>query len=156
MREFRDCAGRKWNLSLTLGSAMRLKEKMGIDLLQPEQGDPPLLTRLGTDELLLGEVLCSLLEQQFDDLKVTVEQVRDSFDGETLMQAQKAFYEELSDFFQHRGRPDRAKAVAAQAKVIQAAVAAMEVRIDAIDVDKAIAGLMSGELPEASGSTPGA
>ena len=84
MKTFTDTAGRTWTLSLNLGTAMAVKDSLGIDLLQPEAGDPPLLTRLGTDELLLGEVLCALLGGQFEAHKVTDADVRASFDGSTL------------------------------------------------------------------------
>jgi len=154
MRTFNDAAGREWNLALTIGSASRVRDVLSIDLLQPEAGDPPLLTRLGTDELLLGEVICCLLADQFEKHKVTEEQVRDAFDGKTLLAAQKAFYEELIDFFLNRGRADRAKAVAAQAKVIEVAVKAAEARIDAMDVDQVVSGAMSGQSPAPSASIP--
>ena len=154
MKTFTDAAGRTWTLALTLGTAMRVKSKLDIDLLQPEAGDPPLLTRLGTDEMLLGEVLCAMLEGQFEAHKVTDKDVRSSFDGQTLLAAQKAFYEELVAFFRSRGRNDRAKAVAKQMAMIEAAVTAVETRIDALDVDATIRGAMSGASPEPSASTP--
>ena len=144
MKTFNDAAGRTWTISLNLGTALAVKEKLGVDLLQPELGDPPLLTRLGTDELLLGEVLCALLGQQFETHKVTDAEVRASFDGQTLLSAQQAFYEELIDFFRNRGRADRARAVETQAKMIEKAVAAIESRIQKIDIDQAIHGAMSG------------
>jgi hypothetical protein len=161
MKTFTDAANRTWTISLTLGTALAVRDKLDIDLLCPEAGDPPLLTRLGTDEILLGEVLCALLENQFEAHKVTAEDVRNAFDGRTLLAAQKAFYEELVDFFQSRGRADRAKAVATQMKMIDAAVMAIETRIDNLDVDAMVStalspskgGAMSGELPEASAST---
>jgi len=149
MKTFNDAAGRTWTMALNLGTALAVKDKLGIDLLQPESGEPPLLTRLGTDELLLGEVLCALLESQFETHKVTAEDVRRSFDGATLLSAQKAFYEELCDFFQQRGRSDRARAVAAQATLIEKATAAIEDRISAMDLDAMIDGALSGSLPEA-------
>jgi hypothetical protein len=154
MKAFTDRAGRSWTITLTLGTAMTVKEQLGVDLLQPEAGDPPLLTRLGTDEMLLGQVLCAMLQQQFETQGVTAEEVRNGFDGQTLLAAQKAFYEELIDFFQSRGRTDRAKAVAKQVKMIDAAVVAVETRIDALDIDRTIAGAISGESPEALASTP--
>ena len=148
MKTFTDTAGRTWTLSLTLGTAMAVKAKLDVDLLQPEAGDPPLLTRLGTDEMLLGEVLCCLLERQFETHKVSEDDVRAAFDGQTLLAAQKAFYEELIDFFRSRGRNDRAKAVAKQMAMIDAAVTAIETRIDGIDIDETIRGAMSGESPD--------
>lgn len=148
MKTFTDAAGRTWTISLNLGTAMAVKAKLDIDLLQPEAGDPPLLTRLGTDEMLLGEVLCALLEGQFETHKVTADDVRAAFDGQTLLAAQKAFYEELIGFFQSRGRNDRAKAVAKQMAMIDAAVTAIETRIDGIDIDETIRGAMSGASPD--------
>jgi len=94
-----------------------------------------------------------MLEGQFEANKVTDEDVRSSFDGQTLLAAQKAFYEELISFFRSRGRNDRAKAVAKQMAMIEAAVAAVETRIDALDIDATIRGAMSGGSPEASAST---
>jgi hypothetical protein len=147
MKTFTDAAGRTWTLALNLGTAMKVKATLDIDLLQPEAGDPPLLTRLGTDEMLLGEVLCAMLEGQFETHKVTADDVRAGFDGQTLLAAQKAFYEELIGFFRSRGRNDRAKAVAKQMAMIDAAVTAIETRIDGIDIDETIRGAMSGESP---------
>ena len=155
MKTFTDAAGRTWTITLNLGTAMAVKAKLGIDLLQPEAGDPPLLTRLGTDEMLLGEVLCALLAKQFETHKVTEDDVRAAFDGQTLLAAQKAFYEEMIDFFQSRGRSDRAKAVAKQMDLIDAAVTAIETRLDGIDIEQTIRGAMSGDLPGASESTRG-
>jgi len=154
MKTFTDAAGRTWTLTLTLGTAMKVKAKLDIDLLQPEAGDPPLLTRLGTDEMLLGEVLCAMLEGQFETHKVSEEDVRAAFDGQTLLAAQKAFYEELIGFFRSRGRNDRAKAVAKQMAMIDAAVTAVETRIDALDIDATIRGAMSGASPGPSASPP--
>lgn len=148
MKTFTDSIGRTWAITLNLGTAMVVKDKLGVDLLQPEVGDPdsgrPLLTRLGTDEMLLGEVMCALLENQFETHKVTTEDVRAAFDGQTLLAAQKAFYEELIDFFRCRGRMDRAKAVAKQMTLIDAAVKAIEAKIDQIDPGKMVDGVMSG------------
>ncbi len=154
MKTFNDTTNRTWTISLTLGTAMAVKDKLGIDLLSPEEGDPPLLTRLGTDEMFLGQVLLALLEPQFEANKVTAEQVRNSFDGQTLLAAQKAFYEELVDFFRNRGRADRSKAVATQMKIIEAATAAIEAKIDGMDIDQMIGGVMSGSSPAASDSIP--
>jgi hypothetical protein len=84
--------------------------------------------------------------------------VRNSFDGQTLLAAQKAFYEELIDFFRSRGRNDRAKAVAKQMAMIDAAVTAIETKIDAINprklVEETIAGAMSGGSRDPSDSDP--
>ena len=155
MKTFTDAAGRTWTISLNLGTALKVKDALGVDLLQPEQGEPPLLTRLGTDELLLGQVLCCLLGDQFEVHKVTEADVRAGFDGQTLLAAQTAFYEELVDFFRSRGRTDRARAVETQGRVITEAVKAIEAKIEALDIEGTIRGALSGPSPEPSASTPG-
>ena len=143
MKSFTDAAGRTWTLALNLGTALGVKAKLGVDLLQPEAGEPPLLTRLGTEELLLGEVLCALLEGQFEAQRVTAADVRAAFDGRTLQAAQQAFYEELADFFRQRGRGDRARAVETQRRLIAAAVRAAEERLGQLEAET-IPGAASG------------
>jgi len=138
MHIFKDNAGRDWSLSLTIGNAMMVKERLGIDLLQPEIGDPPLLTRLGTDEMLLAQVIAALLESQFELHKVDATQVYQCFDGPTFGRAHAAFYKELIDFFHQRGRQDRAKAVEKQMQMIVAGAKAAETKVEGIDVDVVI------------------
>ena len=163
MRTFKDKAGRNWTISINLATAKRLRDKLSVDLLQPEVGDPPLLTRLGTDEILLGEVLCCLLSDQFEAHGVGEDDVLAAFDGDTLLAAQTAFYEDLADFFRSRRRTDRAAGVETQAKMIELATAKIEAKlgqidmekiggqIDAIDINLEISGAMSGASPDASG-----
>ena len=148
MKTFNDKDGRVWEISLTLDSAIRVKDALDVDLLQPELGDPPLITRLGTDEMLLGAVICTLLGDQFDKHNVSEQDVRRAMDGATIMAAQTAFYEELVDFFRSRGRADRSGAIAKQAEIIHLATKQIADRIDKIDASETIRGAMSGKLPE--------
>jgi len=155
MTTFRDAKGNSWELSITIGSAMEVRARLAIDLLSPEQGDPPLLTQLGTDELLLGEVIGALLEEQLEARDMDASDVYRLFDGATMLAAQNVFYQELIDFFQSRGRNDRAKAVATQQRLIQTAIAAAEKKVDTINVDKVVSGAMSGNWPASSESILG-
>ena len=138
MKTFKDNAGRDWSLSLTIGNAMLVKDRLGVDLLQPEVGDPPLLTRLGTDEMLLAQVIATLLESQFELHKIDAAQVYQCFDGPTFGRAHEAFYKELIDFFHHRGRQDRAVAVEKQMQVILAGTKAAQTKVDGINIDAVI------------------
>ncbi len=138
MQVFKDNANRDWSLSLTIGTAMKVKDTLGVDLLQPETGDPPLLTRLGTDEMLLAQVIAALLESQFELHQIDAERIYQSFDGPTFARAHEAFYKELIDFFQSRGRRDRATAVRKQMKMIESGIEAATTKIDGIDVDEVI------------------
>lgn len=156
MSTFKDAAGREWSIRLTVGSAMAVRDRLDVDLLQPEVGDPPLLTRLGTDELFLGEVLCVLLEDQFEKQGLSETDVKKSFDGKTLLDAQDAFYAELIDFFQNRGRTDRSTASARQHTMIQKATVAATERIEKIDLDKLIDKTLDDAMSQTkSGETSG-
>lgn len=122
MKTFTDNAGKVWTLALTIDSAKRVKSLMGVNLLEPEAGEPPLLTRLGTDEILLCDVLYCLIKPQADALGVTDEMFGQALGGEAILAAQNAFYDEIVDFFQQRGRTDRARAAKTQQKMINLAI----------------------------------
>ena len=155
MQIFKDNANRSWQLSLTIGVAIKVKDTLQIDLLQPEIGDPPLLTRLGTDEMLLAQTIAIMLENQFEYHKVDRDDIYETFDGPTFARAHEAFYKELIDFFQSRGRQDRATAVLKQMKMIESGIAAAVTKIDGIDVDKTIDKALSKiEFGETSGESP--
>ena len=153
MREFKDAVGRTWELAVTIGAAKRIKDKLGVDLLQlnlPAEGDDrPILTRLGMDELLLGEIICCLIgEAQFEKQDVTADQVVDAFDGKTVLAAQKAFYEELLDFFRQRGRKFMATAIEKQVATIDAAAKKAETILADLDPETLIS------VPESLNSVP--
>ena len=144
MKVFTDATKRSWEISLTIGSAKRVKNLLGIDLLQPEEGDPPLLTRLGTDEMLLCDIIYCLVKPQADAVGITDEQFGELLGGEVILAAQTALYEELIDFFQQRGRADRGRAVAAQKQMIELAIRSADQQIADLDIEA--------ELSKASGS----
>ena len=167
MTSFKDTADRQWNISVTIGSAKRIKDSLGVDLLRldkPSEDDKlPLLTRLGLDELLLAEIICCLIgEKQFAEHDVTEDDIRDSFDGSTMLAAQSAFYEELIDFFRQRGRDYLAKAIQKQLATIEAAAKKAEAILEKLDPETLISvpesltsGKTFGESPDSLVSTPG-
>ena len=127
----------------------------------------PLLTKLGTDVILLCDVIYALVKPQADAAGVTDEQFGAALGGEAILAAQTAFYEELVDFFRKLGRTDLAKAVDAQRRVIDLTVRRIETRIDRLDLEAAVSQTLSevegsesnrGEpstnLPGSSESTP--
>lgn len=138
MKTFTDSAGRAWTLALTIDAAKRVKSLLDVNLLELEAGDPPLLTRLGTDVILLCDTIFALVKPQADAAGVTDEQFAAAMGGDAILAAQTAFYGELVDFFRKLGRTDLAKAVDAQRRMIDLAVARIETRIDRLDLEAAI------------------
>jgi len=158
MKTFTDNAGRAWTLSLTIDAAKRVKGLLNVNLLELEAGDPPLLTRLGTDVILLCDVIFALVKPQADAAGVSDEQFGAALGGEAILAAQTAFYEELVDFFRKLGRTDLAKAVDAQRRMIDLAVRRIETRIEHLDLEAAIETALGGvseSIPgESSTSSP--
>ena len=158
MKTFTDSAGRTWTVSLTLDSVKRVRDLLGVNLLELDQGEPPLLTRLGTDVILLCDVIFAILKPQADAAGVSDAAFGAALGGEVIMAAQKAFYEELVGFFRQLGRGDLARAVEAQQRMILLAVAAVERRIEGVDLEGEIEktlGSWSSSSPASSASTPG-
>lgn len=157
MKTFTDTAGRTWTLALTIDAAKRVKSLLDVNLLELEAGDPPLLTRLGTDVILLCDVIFALVKPQADAAGVSDQEFAAALGGDAVLAAQTAFYEELVDFFRKLGRGDLAKAVDAQRRMIDLAVARIETRIDRLDLEAAIEttlGEPSTNSPPSSESTP--
>ena len=98
MKTFKDKDGRDWQIELTIGAARRVRDLLGVNLLELDKGDPPLLTQLGTDEMLLVDVIYCLIKPQADAAEVTDEMFGCSLDGEAVWSACNAFYAELIDF----------------------------------------------------------
>ena len=133
MKLFTDNAGKTWSVVMTIDSVKRVRDLISVNLVEPEAGEPPLLTRLGIDEILLCDVVYCLIKPQADALGVTDEDFGRALGGDAILAAQTALYEELIDFFQKRGRPDRAKAVAAQKKMIEMAIERVKITLDSMD-----------------------
>lgn len=158
MKAFVDAAGRTWTIALTIDSVKRVRGLLGINLLEPEQGDPPVLTRLGTDVILLCDVVFALVKPQADALGVTDEQFGAALDGDAALAAQTAFYAELVDFFRQSKRMDRARMVSLQQQVIEMQVQRIETRIQRFDIEGELDRMLGGSptsSPASSGSTPG-
>jgi len=135
-----------------------VKSLLDVNLLELEAGDPPLLTRLGTDVILLCDVIFALVKPQADAAGVSDQEFAAALGGDVVLAAQTAFYEELVDFLRKLGRGDLAKAVDAQRRMIDLAVARIETRIDRLDLEAAVEsplGEPSTSSPPSSESTPG-
>lgn len=136
MRIFKDANGLDWQLSITIGSVKRVRDLLKVNLLELDSGEPPLLVRLSTDIVFIVDVIFCLLKPCADERKISDEQFAASIGGSAVLSAQTALYEELTDFFLSSGQSDKAKAMAAQGKIIKAAVTAVALKMDGIDVDR--------------------
>ena len=159
MKTFDDNAGRTWTVAVTINAVKRVKGLLDVDLTDLMDGDPPLLTRLDTDIVLLCDVIFALVKPQADEQGVTDEAFAEALGGDAIIAAHDALLEELADFFRSLRRTDVTKAVEKQIAMVRAAVQAAEARIEAVDVDREIeeafrSGDSSGNSPASSEPTP--
>ena len=133
MKYFKDKRGKDYHIELTIGKIKKVRDKVGVDLLDVESGETPLIQRLLTDELLLADVVCCLIEDQIADK--TYDEILDEMDATTVTNATKAFFEEYKNFFAERGRTDRAEAVSKAMYLMDRVIGRATSEIQAYDID---------------------
>lgn len=100
MHSFHDSQGRKWSLSLSLAQAKKLKDTLGVDLLD----GGPSINRLASDPYTVANVLYLLCESQAAAAGVTDEQFGEALAGDAIDDATEALLNALVDFFPKRQR----------------------------------------------------
>jgi len=132
MRTFKDNAGRTWSLTLNVWTVKKVRDLLGVDLLDlggesASAQKPGLLFRLIADPVLLVDVLYVVCKDQADSASITDEQFGRAMGGDAIDAATKAFLEELADFTP--SPRDRARA----RKVIATTWAMIEKAQDVLD-----------------------
>ena len=144
MRVFSDKTGQQWEIALTVGSVRRVKGLISVDLLHIDQGDPPLMTRMATDIVLLCDILYALCKPQADIDNVSDEAFGELLDGDAILRANRSFYEEMVEFFQKAGRPDMARAMSKQLRVIELGIQRVDREIDSLEPEKIVGEAFTG------------
>lgn len=149
MHQFKDSTGETWELAITGATIKRVWDLLHVDLGKLLDGNPPLLTRLDTEIVLLVDVIYVCLKLVADRRNVSDLDFAGRLSGEALRHAHDALMEELVDFFRQLGRTDLAQAgqeqqallhqtVAKQTKVIGRAARLYETKLADPRFDAAI------------------
>ena len=88
---FRDEKGRQWNLKITVGKAMLLRDEMNLDinqLIDPKSG---LLHELIVDSWKLLDILLLLTRDERKEQNISESDFANALGGETLDEATEAF-----------------------------------------------------------------
>jgi len=158
MKTFTDTADRIWTINLTIDAVKRVRSLLNVDLIALDEGDPPLIAKLGVDIVLLCDVIYALIKPQAEKEGVSDEEFGKALGGEAIMAAHTAFYEELVSFFRHLGRKDLARAVETQRRFIDLTVKRVDIEIEKFPVEETIEkilGKISTNSPGSSELTPG-
>lgn len=99
MRSFNDNKGRTWTVEVTVASIKRVKAMVGVFLPAVLDDDAALLKRLGSDVVLVCDVLYVLVKPQADAAGVSDEKFGESLAGDAIGSATAALMEALIDFF---------------------------------------------------------
>ena len=158
MRQFVDCGGNTWLIQLNVDTIKRVRDLIKVDLTDVAAGDPPLIVRLGTDVILLCDVLFAVCAAQASKAGVTDEEFGRAMGGDALLAGSTALMEELTDFFQKLGRREVATMIRTHQRLVTTAVSAVESRLAAVDVErmvldeiaKSLGGRLSGNVPASS------
>jgi len=110
MREFTDAKGDHWTVDVTAGTLRRvqqlLKDQYGnVDLGEPLEGKPPLLTRFDVEIAFKVDLLYAVLKPQLDERGVSDLEFAERLSGDALFHASEAFMEAWADFFRSLRRP---------------------------------------------------
>ncbi len=118
MREFRDEEGRPWRVALTIGSVLRVRDMVTVDVMDESTGDrrkvpfdmadagqiTQTFQVLRSQYATIGEVLYALLVKQVEERKLSKDDFLDGLRGDSLESATKVLEAELVDFFPPRLR----------------------------------------------------
>ena len=154
---FNDSQGTTWNVEITIDTLRRVRAHMDVDLGDLTAGDPPLLTQIETDIVMLINIVYLCVKPQLDAAGIDDETFAARLGGEAAQAAHDAFWQALELFFQSLHRTEQVRAIAMQLQLIEKIVAAGEARMTGIDLDKIVDQAFSDlptNLPASSASTP--
>ncbi|MBE3133406.1 MAG: hypothetical protein IMZ55_08020 [Acidobacteria bacterium] len=146
MKTFTDSQGRTWNVVVNVSAIKRVRDLLGVDLLDVANGE--LLSRLADDPCLLVDVLFALCKPEADAKGVSDEDFGRGMVGGVLDEASAALMKELLDFFPSA---QRARALGRMARKITEQGAAVAEAAAAI---QSMPGASSGNSPASAASTP--
>ena len=151
MKPFTDASGRTWELTVVVSAVKRVRDLLGVDLMDVASGD--LLERLADDPVLLVDVLYVLCKPQADAKSITDEDFGRAMVGGVLDEAASALMKELLDFFPSAQRARALGKMARKLEAQQAAVAEAAAALAAIP-PSAVAASVAKEDGGSSGNSP--
>ena len=153
MKSFTDNTGRTWTLAVNVGTIKRVRALCDVNLaniITIDSGTTPkvdLLERLGSDPVLLVDVLYAAIKPEADAKGVTDEDFGRAMAGDAIEMATTALLDEIIDFFPETKRRVFRKILDATRRFEAKGKVALQTLLDdpALDgkIDAALAQLMT-------------
>lgn len=167
MREFADKEGTRWQVSLTVASAMRVRDLVSVvpppmDEAEPAPSEPKPFDIIDASRIAetfqilrsnyatIGETLYAILLPQIEKREMARDDFLDRLSGESLDAGARAVEEEIIAFFPPRLRSMIAALARKMDELTEAVTAKATARVEAMELP----GLPSGSVPESSESGP--
>jgi hypothetical protein len=152
MREFKDDAGRSWNIHLSCASLKRVAAKAGFDLADFSNGKAVEL--FGGTTTHLADVLWALVESQAQGRQIDETSFGEALRGDCLSDAVAVLKEELLSFFPSQRRKLMQKLLAKMDTVVEQMAAKAEVAIENLQPPSESGGSLPIAVLESSASAP--
>jgi len=102
LKTFKDTAGRTWSLSLTIGSAKKIRDLLEIDLFGDDIST--IVTDLASDPVRLAGVLWVLVSDEAAAKDINEDDFFGAFSGDVIEAATDLFLEELVQLYPEKKR----------------------------------------------------
>lgn len=97
MRTIQDTKGDKWVVRFTGGTALRLRDELGIDIDNLISGDEREVMKLFADQKTIFDIMGVVFEAQIERLALVADRTRETADGvETYRALSAEFYERFN------------------------------------------------------------
>jgi transcription initiation factor TFIIIB Brf1 subunit/transcription initiation factor TFIIB len=115
MRSFKDRDGVEWQIDFNIGTAIDLKDRLGIDLDSNDQG----LIKLASSATMLFQALYVACEKQAIERWIDAKAFYAKFAGDSIIDANAAFIGALTDFFPNTRRREVLNRIVESFRVIE-------------------------------------
>jgi hypothetical protein len=115
MRSFKDRTGMEWQIDFTIGTAIELKDQLGIDLDSQNEG----LIKVASDSTILFKALYIACELQAIERKIDAKAFYARFCDDSITHATRAFIGAINDFFPNARRREVLKRLVESFRAIE-------------------------------------
>ena len=159
MKTFQDIRDETWEIVISVGSARRVRDETGHDLLEITRGKPDVLNAFVDDVYALGSLLWSLCRPQAENRDLSPEEFAERLGNADVIEAAvQALLQSLIDFFPERTKGPLqtvlARINAKMAKRQTAATAQMEEILNSPKLDADLDALIDSQFSRSVSSSP--